>query len=112
MTRNEQFSLIEIAEKKIFEWCRSEGIKLFKIEVIVPFVKTDLSLGVFFFYTRERLIKMYENNGTSNNVKDKFLEILSEVNYPPEYLSEVEFYFDSHENVKKNYNGSYFLRMR
>jgi len=50
------FDYIEKAEKLTFEWAKKEHINLFKIEYIVPFVLTDISLEVWLFFDSKKKI--------------------------------------------------------
>jgi hypothetical protein len=49
------------------------------------------------------------DDGTTSHVHQEFRSILSATGYPGDWLSRVSFYVDSHENVERNYEGSYFL---
>ena len=106
------FDYIEKAEQLTFEWTKVNNIKLFKIEFIVPFVLTDITLQVWLFFDTDKTMSEYETNGTTQLVKQKYLDSLIQLDYPKNYLSEVNFIIDTDENVQKNYNGSYFKRLR
>ena len=110
--REEQFETIKAAKAEVMEWSQKNGIELFQVEFIVPFVVTDFSLVVWFFYKTDVLVLTYEENGISDQLKSQFLNILTELNYSDKYINQVSFEFDSDENVQKNYNGSYFYRLR
>jgi hypothetical protein len=51
-------------------------------------------------------------DGTTTKLQEEFLSILNAAGYPAEWLSGIAFSLDSHENVKGNYQGSYFYRLR
>jgi hypothetical protein len=106
------FDYIEKAEQLTFEWTKTENIKLFKIEFIVPFVLTDISLEVWLFFDSNKTVSEYETDGTTELVKQKYLDCLTQLDYPSDYLNQVSFIIDSDENVQKNYQGSYFYRLR
>ena len=112
MTRDEQFSFIGAARFEILKWSASEGIDLFRVEFIVPFVETDFGLSVWFFYTKNNFVTENEKNDVSEKLKERFLEILKHIRYSKRHLAEINFVFDSNENVEKNYEGSYFYRLR
>lgn len=107
-----QFSYIDEANKLMLNWTKEYKIILKNIEYIVPFILSDKSLSVWFFFDNEISKNNYEKNGTNELVKTKYLEILKTLNYPSEYLREVTFEFDSDKNVTENYEGSYFYRLR
>jgi len=96
----------------MLDWTKQNEIRLHAIECLVPFVLTDKNLSIWLFYDTEKTTNLYENNGTNEVVKNKCLNLLVELNYPTEYLKQVSFLTDSDENVKKNYEGSYFYRLR
>lgn len=106
------FDYIEKAEQLTFEWTKTNNIKLFKIEFIVPFVLTDISIDVYLFFDTDKNTNKYEADGTTELVKQKYLDYLNQLDYPKNYLNEVRFTVDSDENVQKNYGGSYFYRLR
>lgn len=51
-------------------------------------------------------------SGTSAEVERVVCEALSEAGLGPEQGRHAVFFFDSHENVVRNYEGNYFLRLR
>ncbi len=106
------FDYIEKAEQLTFEWTKANNIKLFKIEFIVPFVLTDISLQVLLFFDTDKTLSEYDADGTTQLVKEKYLDSLIQLDYPKKYLNEVSFIIDTDENVQKNYQGSYFARLR
>jgi hypothetical protein len=107
-----QLAFVDTVRSVILAWAKQNEIKLLKVECVVPFVLTDRSLSVWLFYDTDQTKSDYAINGTHERVKDKYLHLLTELNYPSDYIKEVEFYIDSDENVKKNYEGSYFYRLR
>ncbi len=107
-----QLNFVEDAKKYILKWTAENEIHLFKIDFVIPFVLTDKTLSVWLFFDTDERVTDYAANGTSDKVKNKFLNILFEINYPSDYLKEVSFLIDSDENVQKNFEGSYFYRLR
>lgn len=107
-----QFQYIAKVEKLMLDWTKQNGIKLLIIECIVPFGLTDQDLFVWFFFDTNQNTTDYGENGTSEIVKNKYLEFLTDLNYPVEYLEHVNFGTDSDENVKLHFEGSYFYRLR
>lgn len=107
-----QLEFVEKVKNAMFDWTSHSKIQLHTIECVVPFVLTDKSLFVYLFYDTDITKTDYENNGTNEEVKNKYLHFLTEFNYPIDYLKEVSFVIDSDENVRKNYEGSYFYRLR
>jgi hypothetical protein len=107
-----QLEFIDRLKKLMLDWTKENQIKLHTIHCVVPFVLTDKSLSVWLFYNTDETKKNYESNGTNEAVKNKYLHLLTELNYPSDYLREVTFLADSDENVKNNFEGSYFYRLR
>lgn len=107
-----QFDFTTSAKESMLLWTKKENIHLFRIEYIIPFVLTDKSLEIYLFFDTDQRMKEYDIDGTTDSIKRKFLSTLSELHYPIDYLNEVDFVIDSDENVKKNYEGNYFYRLR
>ena len=78
----------------------------------MPFVETDFSLGVWLFFDTDDNLAAVREDGRSSTVERTLLAALADTAYPPEWLTIVEFSSDSHENVERNYEGSYFYRRR
>lgn len=93
-------------------WSTTEGIRLHNIETVIPFVLTDKDLWVWLFFDTDELVKKYQQEGTEDKVRSEYLRTLKSLQYPEDYLNQVTFYIDSHENVVKNFEGSYFYRLR
>ncbi len=107
-----QLDFVDRARDQTIEWAAKSNIALHKIEAVVPFVISDKDLVVWLFFATEKIVKEYEKNGTIEKVKEVYLRTLEGIKYPSDYLNLVTFYIDSHENVVKNYEGSYFYRLR
>jgi hypothetical protein len=107
-----QLEYVDRVKKRMFDWARQNKISLKTIECVVPFVLTDKSLSVWLFYATNQIKDVYEKNGTNEVVKNKYLNLLIALNYPKDYLTEVSFFIDSDENVRENYEGCYFYRLR
>jgi len=112
MERNEQFEILQKAKSEITKWAAKESIDLHQIEFVVPFVEKDLSLYVWFFYKTKQAVSLHKGDGISDKLKKQFMQILLKGGYPENYLAGVDCGFDSDENVKKNYKGNYFYRLR
>ena len=107
-----QLGYIEKAEQLTLEWTKTNNIKLFQIEFIVPFVLTDISLQVLLFFDTNKILDDYKADGTVELVKQQYLNNLILLDYPKNYLNEVTFEIDTDENVQKEFGGSYFARLR
>jgi hypothetical protein len=107
-----QLAFVDRVKKLMLDWTKQKEIRLHTVDCIVPFVLTDKSISVWLFYDTDKTKSDYEINGTNDIVKNQYLHLLTELNYPTDYLQEVTFFIDSDENVIKNYEGSYFYRLR
>jgi len=54
----------------------------------------------------------HDQRGTTGEIEADFRDILKQLRYPFRRFPRVGFVFDSDENVQKNYEGSYFYRLR
>lgn len=107
-----QLDFVDRLKMLMLDWTKQNEINLCTVECVVPFSTTDKSLSVWLFYDTDNTKTNYEINGVNNLVKKQYLHFLKELNYPTDYLKEIAFFIDSDENVKKNYEGSYFYRLR
>ncbi len=112
MTRGEQFAYIETARASLLLWAREQGIPLHGIEFVVPFVHTDFSVSIWCFYETHDQLQRSGAMQWSERLASHFTELLLGLGYAASWLPEARFYFDSHENVVRNYEGSYFYRLR
>jgi hypothetical protein len=110
--RKQQFAYIGAAKTALLGWAQANGVPLVRVEFVVPFVDTDFSLSVWLFYDTNANVTQAAADGTTTDVQQEFQSILSASGYPRDWLSRVSFYIDSHENVERNYEGSYFYRLR
>jgi hypothetical protein len=110
--RTKQFAHLDVAKAQLMAWAGEHGVPLVRVEFIVPFVETAFYVSVWLFYGTDTDVASLDRNGGSQLVKDEFLRLLEADGYPAEWLSEVDFSSDSHENVVRHYEGSYFYRLR
>ncbi len=71
-----------------------------------------LQFGASIFFRTEADIAENEADGTSQAMREFIYEKLEEFGRGKRQELDVQFDFDSFENVQKNFEGSYFLRMR
>lgn len=112
MTRAEQFSTIELARASVLRWARGRGIPLHRIEFAVPFVDTDFRLSAWFFFETDEQLRRAGDLGWPDRLAAAFTEALRSLGYAPDWLPEIRFVYDSHEAVCRDYEGSYFYRLR
>lgn len=102
---------VKKADATFSEWCKEHAIPLHGIEHVITWQKWDDGIGVYFFLHKiEDLMKLRPEK--SQEMKEAYLKFLSESGYPFEKFPNVVFEIDSDENVRKNYGGSYFNRLR
>ena len=106
------FKIIDKAESKLVKWARRQRVPLDRVEFVAAFEEWSKSLGVYVFYKLDAEVERYAEDGTSKSIEDQFLVILRKLNYPFDKFPEVGFIFDSHERVEREYDGSYFRRLR
>ncbi len=112
MTHTEQFEYIENARHTILSWARSQQIPLHRVEYVVPFVDMDFSLSAWLFFETDDQLRQQRTIRRLATIKNTFKGILQSLGYAPEWIREIGFVFDSHENVERNYEGNYFYRLR
>ncbi len=110
--RRTQFAHLEDARRGLLEWASASAIPLVRVEFVVPFVATDYSTAVWLFYATDADVARSVTAGSITSVDDQFRSLLAAGNYPADWLAAVSFQVDSHENVERNFAGSYFHRLR
>ena len=100
------------ARDAVFSWAAGQQIPLYRIEFVATFAEWDHGIGVFVFYETRAQLVAAEASGANRRLKMFFLDELEAANYPFAEFPDVSFEFDSHENVVRNFKGSYFYRLR
>ena len=102
---------VSSADQAFKDWCASENIPLHGIQHVITWEDWDDGIGVYIFmetmWQREKL-----RPEKIDEMKNRYLAFLREFEYPFDKFPNVVFEFDSDENVRKNYAGSYFYRLR
>ncbi len=104
---NIQWQIIEKAKQILVKWLKNNNIYTHTIHFI-PI--DDISLEVYVFYKKDDDIVENQKNGVTEKIKETFINIIYDIDCTR--FNEISFVFDSHENVIKNYEGSYFFRLR
>lgn len=109
--RDDYNKSVKKTDNEFKNWCQIKGITIFRIEHIITWEDWDDGIGVYIFTkTINELSNLSEND--IENLKSEYLNGLKRNNYPFDKFPKVAFEFDSDENVRKNYEGSYFFRLR
>ena len=110
--RKKQFAHLAAAKEQLEAWAVSHAVSLERVDFVVPFVETDFSVSVWLFYETDDDVARCDRAGSSARMQEEFLALLNAQGYPAQWLSEVVFVVDSREKVERNYEGSYFNRLR
>ncbi len=99
---------LEQALIDVLETMRPKQLRLRNVDILT----SELCVGVF--YADDADIDVYAKDGTSAEIQSRFAQCLlaSRLRFSFLELPEIEFRFDSKENVDKNYQGSYHLFWR
>ncbi len=102
---------VKHTDNEFKNWCKKIGIKIFRIEYLITWEDWDDGIEVYIFTkTNKELSDLSENQ--IENLKFEYLNCLKRNNYPFDKFPNIGFVFDSDQNVKENYEGSYFYRLR
>lgn len=104
-----QWDIIEKAKENLIEWSKENNARIFTMHFVPMF---DFSLEVYVFYESDNDIIQNQTNGTTERVKQFFLKVISDLDYMKYFGDSITFVFDSNENIAKNFEGNYFLRLR
>ena len=107
------FAAIEHALSEVILAARPKGIRLQDVKPLTA-PGEEHTLQVWFFYKHDTDVPAYEQDGTSEWLTERFVEELSAAKKQFRFteLPETTFMFDSTENLKKNYQGNYYLRFK
>lgn len=106
------FDIIAKAKKELNYWVNLEVPNYHSLQFIFPFVEGDKHIKTWIFYKMNQDIYENEVNGSTSAIKSKFLNLIKKYEMPIEVIQRMEFEVDSDENVKENYEGNYFYRLR
>jgi hypothetical protein len=112
MIKERCFTLIDEVNSSILSWAKEKGISIFRIENVATFENWDNGIGVYIFYPNDEYKEKSDSQGFNSQIEKQYLDLLKILGYPFDKFPNVTFYFDSHENVINNYEGSYFYRLR
>ena len=108
------FPAIEQALSDVVDDMKARGVRVRHTEVVTTSDEWDDSLGIWFFFEDDDELAKCRLDGTTQTIEVLFKDRLELAKDPYSFsmLPTVVFEFDSHENVLRNYQGSYFLRLR
>jgi hypothetical protein len=109
---NKCWRIIEKLEPLTFEIAKNTGIPIYRMEYVAVFEYWSKDIEIYIFYAIEDEKNRAEDQGFTLILKEFYLDKLKERKYPFSLFPTVNFIFDSDENVKNNYEGSYFFRLR
>ncbi|MBW8384246.1 MAG: hypothetical protein K0M69_17215 [Youngiibacter sp.] len=112
MKNNKYWAILNKAEISTIAWSKMEGISIFRIEYVATFERCDNGIGVYVFFKTDKEKEESEITDFNRKVRQYYLDFLLELKYPFDRFPNVVFFFDSDENVSRNYTGSYFFRLR
>ena len=102
---------IKQTDSEFINWCQTKAISIFRIEHVITWEDWDDGIGVYIFTkTNEEINDLTESD--IENLKTEYLNALKRNNYPFDKFPNVKFQFDSDQNVKENFAGNYFFRLR
>ena len=102
---------VSSADQAFKDWCASESIPLHGIQHVITLEDWDDGIGVYIFMeTMSQREKLRPDK--IDEMTNRYLAFLRDFEYPFDKFPNVVFEFDSDENVRKNYAGSYFYRLR
>jgi hypothetical protein len=112
LTRDRAYAIIDQAKNQLLQWAQLQRIAIHTIEYVAVFENWTKDIGVWIFFETDKELRSCEHSSLVDQIKTQYLCILRELNYPFDLFPNVIFQFDSHENVQRNYQGSYFYRLR
>ncbi len=108
------FPAIEQALSDVLDAMKVRGVRVRHTEVVTTSEEWDETLGIWLFFEDNSELAKCRMDGTTVAIETLFNDRLEAAKNPYSFskLPTVVFEFDSHENVLRNYQGNYFLRLR
>ncbi len=85
------------------------GLQIYKIHG--AYMEFDKSYMTFIYFKTDAELRALSEE-TKNKIKTVYFDYFKERGYMPNEIETITFYFDSDENVQKNYAGNYFYATR
>ena len=113
MTKADQHRALDEARRALLEWAQERLIPLAEVQ-FVPFFagQGTKTLAAWLFYDNEEQVSRLGLDGTTDSMQRFFLDSLRAAGVDDAWLAGVTFVVDSKEDVDRDYEGSYFYRMR
>jgi hypothetical protein len=102
---------LEKARQQFMEWARSNGIAMERVEHVATFEQWDKNTELYLFFSTDAELERIKSKNELSEIENQYRHFLLDLKYPFERWP-IALYFDSHENVVKNYEGNYFYRLR
>ena len=106
------YQIIETARSELEGWAKKNGISIFRLEFVAVFEHWSDSHSLWVFYPTNKDLEKYTKDGTSERIKEQYQKSLESNSFPFSEFPKVGFEFDSNENVRNNFSGNYFYRLR
>jgi hypothetical protein len=104
----EQYEVFNKVESSILEWTKANNVQLSKI----LFVPHNLNFSeICFIYDQSVDVIEYEKNGTSERLREMLMDAFRKLDDLP-VERKFRFSFESEENIKESYQGSYSRYLR
>ena len=101
LTSEEIENCLKEAKAKTIDRATGKDIDLMRIDLVTPVLHESKQFGVWFFYPSELEVTSYAANGTTQRLKNMFTDFLMEMKFPNDYLTGMQFYVDSDENLQR-----------
>ena len=106
--RLKQWEYLDKAIPKIKNWSKVNHCRIYRINCVPHIGK---SLDIYIFYKTDKELKRYRELSLLEATEDAIANSLTEIGYVKEFNNNIRISFDSDENVRKNYQGNYGLRL-
>lgn len=100
------------ATNEIRAWLIAERVPIHRIETVAVFETWSNDLAIWFFYDTDQQRDDRAGSVYESQLANRCRSALIRNRFPARLIDQVAFVFDSHETVVRDYNGSYFFRLR
>ncbi len=103
---------LELARSRVEQEARHFGVDVHRVEFVATFEPWDKCTEAYVFYSTDDELHRSGDAGIDERIETALIQALRDADYPFEAVPSIKVYFDSHENVVRNFEGSYFYRLR
>ena len=109
---SDHWEIIERLRREIVEWSSTIGAPIHRIEYVATFEDFDDGIEIYIFFDTAENLRAFSKDRLTEAIEKEFKLRLRATNYDFSAFGRINVVFDTDENVRRRYGGSYFDRLR